>query len=140
MIISPRGRINLRDGREFFLRLDKLPPAALSPNSRVHWAKKYYATATYRQEVGWLAKSLWGASPPIERARIVYHFFIGRGRRARDLDNLIASFKAGLDGLVDAGVIRADDSDHLSRSTGIIERAPVDKVEILIRESLDATP
>ena len=92
--------------------IDHLPYPELSPNARVHWAVKAKATKVLRAEVYWLAWEEHIQGPPMEQAVISYEFTVTSKRR-RDLDNLVASMKAAQDGLVDAGVIRADDSQHL---------------------------
>ena len=89
------------------------PPKELSPNARVHWAKKAKAANGYRwycrAETGtkwWAARSRY-ASAPVNLA-ITFH---PPDRRRRDLDNMLASIKAGIDGIADAlGV----DDQHFS--------------------------
>ena len=84
------------------------PPASLSPNKRLHWSKVSKAKAQYR-------KSCWADCKAagwhkIDMAhvhvRITFH---PPDKRRRDLDNMLSSFKAGIDGIVDA--IGVDDSD-----------------------------
>ena len=79
------------------------PPRVLSPNMRGHWATKARFAKRYRQECYLRAQAL-GARPLQEepetlRIRIV---FMPPDRRSRDLDNLLASMKHGLDGLAQA--------------------------------------
>ena len=54
-----------------------------------------------------------GFGPPIARAEVAVEWRC-RTRRRRDFDNLVAGLKPLLDGLVDAGVIQDDDSEHLA--------------------------
>ena len=89
------------------------PPKELSPNARVHWAKKAKKANEYRwfcsikARAGWWTKLNKNASPPISLA-ITFH---PPDRRRRDLDNMLASIKAGIDGIADAlGV----DDQHFS--------------------------
>ena len=95
------------------IEIPGLPPRELSPNARVHWAKKAKATAEYRESVGWEAmrakgyKIYWRA---LDKAKVDITFVVPDQRR-RDKTNLAASFKAGLDGLVDAGIIKDDSAD-----------------------------
>ena len=43
------------------------PPQALSPNARVHWAKRYKAARDYKEECGWTLKALRSSArcPPL---------------------------------------------------------------------------
>lgn len=87
------------------------PPAALSPNSRKQW-EKIVAIKAYRDHVGHLAKSVRNQAPamfPLEPPVQMRVVFLLNDRRRRDADNLISRFKAGQDGLVDAGILRDDD-------------------------------
>jgi crossover junction endodeoxyribonuclease RusA len=43
--------------------------------------------------------------------------FIHKVKRRRDSDNYMASLKAAYDGLVDAGVVCDDDSEHMIRES-----------------------
>lgn len=91
-----------------------LPPRALSPNARGHWAKKMKAVKKYREDAA-LAALAAGAKTwePLTSAKVECRFFFRPrkqgGGRMPDPDNLIASMKAGFDGLTDAGVF-ADDN------------------------------
>lgn len=86
------------------------PPKELSPNARLHHmalhrAKKAYRTACWLQarKAGMSAATLLGA----EEAE-VHLVFYPPDKRNRDADNMLASMKAGLDGLADA--LKVDDS------------------------------
>jgi len=94
------------------IKIPDLPPAQLSPNSRLHWAARLPYKNGYKQLVYLKAKEAangWWEAP--ERARVVITFIVP-DKRKRDLDNLIASFKPGQDGIVDAGVIKDDSEIH----------------------------
>ncbi len=77
------------------------PPAALSPNSRAHWARKAVATKKYRWNCYWLTRQAGILLPPGDRyfLRIVFHPPDGR---KRDDDNMLAAFKPGRDGVANA--------------------------------------
>jgi crossover junction endodeoxyribonuclease RusA len=103
-----------------------LPPPALSPNARLHWRDRAKAAATYRQECRILALQarrdmearlgmVFPLTPPV---RAVLTFFLPT-RQRRDPDNLLASFKAGLDGCVDAGVLADDNAWALDLSLSV---------------------
>lgn len=84
------------------------PPRELSPNARVHWTRLSAVKARYRLACGLVAKSQ-GATAIGHRGSLpVALTFCPPDRRRRDLDNMLASVKSGLDGLAD--VLGADDS------------------------------
>jgi len=99
-----------------------LPPRALSPNARPHWAQRAHAAREYAHTVNfetWDQLSL--ERPRFKRASLVVFFIVGnRGHlyrdeyRPADADNALASFKAGIDGLVRSDVLLADDAEHLA--------------------------
>lgn len=76
------------------------PPAACSPNVRVHWTRKSKAAKSYRAACHLLAKQA-GIQAPEGDALLMLEF-VPPDRRRRDDDNLLAMFKAGRDGLADA--------------------------------------
>jgi crossover junction endodeoxyribonuclease RusA len=75
------------------------PPKELSPNARLHWAKKSKAVKLYRSSCGWIAKQNVPNIPAGNMA--VKITFYPPDSRRRDRDNTIASFKAGQDGIAD---------------------------------------
>ena len=83
------------------------PPTTLSPNARVHWSKLAKAKKEYRLACAWTAISQ-GARRIDAKGLHVSLTFHPPSRRAIDLDNCLARFKAGIDGLVD--VLQVDDS------------------------------
>ncbi len=97
-----------------------LPPQSLNPNSRVSWTqewqdKKIYGTAVYYCAIDARNRTLarlYFDFTPFQVARIDLEL-VYPVERTRDRDNAIASFKSGLDSLVKAGILMADDSKHL---------------------------
>lgn len=83
------------------------PISDLSPNARGHWAIKARAKKTYRALCVAHARSQGLTRSDAERLHLKITF-VPPNRRARDLDNLLASLKSGLDGLCD--VLGVDDS------------------------------
>ena len=83
------------------------PTKDLSPNARGHWAVKARAKKAYRALCAWQAKSQGLGRIYTERLHLKITF-VPPNRRARDLDNMLASLKSGLDGLCD--VLGVDDS------------------------------
>lgn len=86
------------------------PPKELSPNARVHWRKRAARAKAYRADCGWLTLH---ADPdvPDEGPIPVSVRFCEPDKRRRDTDNLLASIKAGLDGVADA--LHVNDSRFL---------------------------
>lgn len=105
-----------------------LPLRDLSPNRRVHWAAKNRAVQAYRVEVGWLVKEQQLEGIPLEGPVRVFLTFnvrsqYGDGRyRPRDQDNALSAFKAGFDGMTDAGVWTDDSQMEIAGVS--IERNP----------------
>lgn len=77
------------------------PPRECSPNWRGHWASRAAAVKRYRAHCWALAKE---ARLRIDWEGDVHLWldFVPPDKRARDDDNIIASFKGGRDGLADA--------------------------------------
>lgn len=82
------------------------PPRVLSPNARVHWAKKSKAAKIYR--IACMALPLESGVRAPEGKVLLSVEFCPPDRRRRDDDNCLASFKAGRDGIADA--LRIDDN------------------------------
>lgn len=84
------------------------PPSSLSPNARHgHWGTAARAKKAYRTACAWTARQQ-GATRLDAPSLAVTLRFVLPDRRARDIDNLVASMKSGLDGLAD--VLGVDDS------------------------------
>lgn len=85
------------------------PDRGLSPNARVHWAKKAKAAKSARRAAAWHAKAAgWhNVEWPDSRLHLWVDVFPPSKRRF-DVDNLVASMKASFDGIADA--IGIDDS------------------------------
>jgi crossover junction endodeoxyribonuclease RusA len=84
------------------------PPSALNPNKRLHWAVKRKHTQAYRQKCMLMVWNQIGCQQLREfvigyigdfKVSITFH---KPDNRKRDDDNIIASFKAGRDGVADA--------------------------------------
>lgn len=101
-----------------------LPPAPCSPNSRHHWREVAKAKKAYRGVCAFCVRDVYrqmrgqGREVPTPPVYIHLDFYMapqrGDGRyRPHDEDNARASFKAGLDGLTDAGVFPDDSAQHV---------------------------
>ena len=85
-----------------------LPPKSLSPNARVHWARKAKDTRKCREVAACRTiEALRGSRLEWDTATLQATFYHYQNRR-RDDDNLIASLKAYRDGLVDGGLLNDD--------------------------------
>lgn len=78
------------------------PPSALNPNARhAHPAIKWRAAKAYRTACKALAEAHGMVAPDSPKIALWVEF-VPPDRRHRDDDNMVASFKAGRDGLADA--------------------------------------
>lgn len=109
------------------VEVHQLPPVEWSPNWRGHWRERYQAGRVYQLAVFYSCVDrrnrgyAEGISFPFTKARLDLTFIFPEQRR-RDRDNLIASFKPGLDGIVASALLLDDDAEHLE----------IGKVEILV--------
>lgn len=78
----------------------------LSPNHRVHWSVKARAKASLRAAWAWEATKQGVCKIDADHLAVSLTFY-PPDRRPRDVDNMLASCKAGLDGLAD--VLGVDD-------------------------------
>lgn len=83
------------------------PPKGLSPNDRRHRMAVARIKRQYRADCAWstIAAGVRNIKARGLRVRVTFH---PPDRRARDTDNMLASIKAGLDGVAD--VVGIDDS------------------------------
>jgi len=93
-------------GRTYAISLP-WPPRGLSPNDRKHRLAVAGKRRKYRADCAWAA-IVAGVRRIEAQALIVRITFHPPDGRHRDLDNMLASLKAGLDGVAD--VIGIDDS------------------------------
>lgn len=123
------------------IEIQELPPPELSPNysrhmhwgniaaSREAWRKTVYYSALAVRNKAMLNKEQWYFT----RATVQWTFIYGVNR-TRDADNLIAASKSAQDMLVAAGVLLADDTEHLSVPPPVVlvdkERTPLTIIEI----------
>lgn len=111
-----------------------LPPRALSPNSRGHWAPKARAVKQYRM-IAFIAARNAGAGrgPAWESAEVRAVFCVPDARR-RDPDNLMASLKAAWDGIVDAKQL-TDDKALIIHPPKVVVDRKWPRVEIELTEA-----
>lgn len=90
----------------------------LSLNQRLHWAERNRRSQIIKDAA--IVAARIAKLPTLQRAHIVLHV-VPRTRHRRDLDNLVATLKPAIDGLVAARVLEDDDSTHVT-SAVVIER------------------
>lgn len=78
------------------------PPPGLNPNARLHWAKKYKIDLQYRSD--WWAEFICIGQELAGKTQFRITF-APPDKKRRDIDNVIASLKSGI--------------DQLSRHTGV---------------------
>jgi Holliday junction resolvase RusA-like endonuclease len=105
-----------------------LPP---TPNrSEAHWSGRSLTRASWRQLVD-KAINARGLPPhPLERARITCTRF---SSKRPDYDNLVASFKSVIDGLVDCGVIEDDADSVLVERSYLWQHATNQESKIIVK-------
>lgn len=84
------------------------PPEELNPNARVHWRPYRRASGALRTAAKYAALEHGRAEPITGRVDVLVRVCWPKRRRTLDADNALASCKAALDGLTDAGVWRDD--------------------------------
>ena len=94
------------------------PPLTL--NGRQHWATKATAIREVRGTVATLARVL--RIPACQRIHVELHY-VPRDSRRRDQDNIVATLKPCIDGLVDAGVIPDDSPQYVTWVPPVIDPA-----------------
>ena len=108
-----------------------IPPKALHPNARPHWAAKMTAKREYRQTVFLLALSARPAKPWAKAtARAVFYT---RTAHRHDPDNLNAWLKSGVDALADARYVENDRDIELLPASQ--QKGDPPRVELTIEES-----
>lgn len=119
--------------REWTLRLPFRTP--LSLNDRGHWSTTYRVKKAWKDTAIVLARAQ--KIPRLERFTVVLHY-APRARRLRDLDNLVASTKPLVDGLVIAGVCDGDDADRYVPTNPVLEPATGEpgRLWLVVRELL----
>lgn len=99
--------------REFVIALPAGLPL-LSLNDRKHWAASQVIGQQIKKAAWAMARSMVPATaPPLERVTVTVEYQPPDKRR-RDADNLAASGKPAIDGLVLAGVLPDDNSEHVT--------------------------
>ena len=114
------------------IELDHLPHSDLNPNKRLHYMKVYQAKRAAKDEAMLLVLAQGRPEQPYQKAHITITW-VAKDKRRRDVDNMFASMKAYIDGLVEVGLL-ADDSAMLVSYTLRYERGTRDNTIINVEE------
>ena len=117
----------------YTLNLRHLPSRELSPNARLHFHAHYQAKLAAKEEMYLLVLEKGRPRIPFNEAHITITW-VAKDKRRRDIDNLFASMKAYIDGLVFADVL-VDDSADLVGYTLRYERGDKDDTVIEVEET-----
>lgn len=90
------------------------PP--LTANQRLHWRKR----AALTKQVRGATLDLTHQFPAMQRIQVQLIWWVNDKRR-RDVDNLVPTFKAMCDGLVDAGMVPDDTPEFMDKLMPRIE-------------------
>ena len=134
------------------------PPRELNPNAKtkpvydeltgkptgrrkaIGWGAKASAAKTYREMCGWLAKTQVQPNqdihtdPPLTSPVLATTTFYVDSKHRYDLDNLDASLKPLWDGVVDAGILQGDSSEHLRHGESKVVIGKERRVEVTLEE------
>ena len=95
------------------IELGHLPDPDLNPNKRLHHMLLYRAKRDAKDEAILLVLEQGRPSTPYDQAHITITW-VSKHKRRRDIDNLFASMKPYIDGLVEADLIADDSAMHVS--------------------------
>ena len=114
------------------IELGQLPDRDLSPNKRLHYMSVYKAKVVAKEVAAALVLAQGKPAHPIEKAHIAITW-VAKDKRRRDIDNLFASMKPYIDGLVKVGLIADDSAMHVSYTLKY-ERGDKDNTIIEVEE------
>lgn len=105
--------------------------APLSMNDRMHWGKKAKITKQIRA----LTHATVRRVPELTRIEVALEWVVGDKRR-RDVDNVMPTFKAMCDGLVDAEIVEDDIPALMTKLMPVIryEKGATPHFELTIKE------
>jgi len=115
------------------IELDHLPHSDLNPNKRLHYMKVYQAKRDAKDEAMILALAQGRPEKPYQKAHITITW-VAKDKRRRDVDNMFASMKSYIDGLVDVGLLADDSASHVSYTLNY-QRGDKDNTIIEVKET-----
>lgn len=95
------------------LELGQLPDPDLNPNKRLHWSELSRAKRAAKELAMGLVFERGKPQQPIEKAHITITW-VAKNKIRRDPDNLFASMKPYIDGLVASGLLIDDSAVNVS--------------------------
>jgi Holliday junction resolvase RusA-like endonuclease len=95
------------------IELGHLPDPDLNPNKRLYHMQLYAAKRKAKELAMGLVLEQGRPSTPYDQAHITITW-VAKDKRRRDIDNLFASMKPYIDGLVDARLIVDDSAMHVT--------------------------
>ena len=95
------------------IELKHLPDPDLNPNKRHHWTHLAKAKSAARDEAIALVREQGKPATPYAKAHIIITW-LSKDKRRRDPDNLFASMKPYIDGLVEAELLADDSAKNVS--------------------------
>lgn len=84
----------------------------VSMNARSHWTNTHRQIQALRARGAAVARAAQPSMPRFDKATVVVYMLFP-DRRRRDIQNYHKTLKALIDGMVDAGLLPDDDSQHL---------------------------
>ena len=109
------------------IHLGHLPDRDLNPNKRLHHMALYQAKLLAKEELYLMVLKQGRPATALPKAHITITW-VAKDKRPRDIDNLFASMKAYIDGLVFAEVIADDSADCVSYTLRYEQGAQEDTV------------
>ena len=97
------------------LHLGHLPDRDLSPNKRLHYMTLAQVKNIAKEETYLRVLEQGRPRVPMDKTHITITW-VAKDKRRRDIDNLFASMKSSIDGLVASGLIADDSADHVTYS------------------------
>ena len=115
------------------IEVPALPGRELSPNARVHWRVRNKAKVAYQFEIAAVLSECKDLPAGLTKVWINLTFIFPT-KRMRDADNLVSSFKGGLDLLVSRGILVDDNIENVRIGEVLAikdkARAPMTIIEI----------
>ena len=96
------------------IHMHRLPNPLLNPNKRLHYYKLAEAKRNAKEEMMWRAlEQVKKPYYPFKKAHITITW-VAKDKIRRDMDNLFASMKPYIDGLVASEILEDDSADSVS--------------------------
>lgn len=115
------------------------PGSWVASNDHTHWRNRHAGVKAWRETAAWRAKQ--ARLPKITSPYAIHATVHKATRHLFDLDGIVPSVKACVDGLRDAGVLEQDDFRHMVRLVVEAGEADPETPRLMLRiEELPVTP